>query len=1055
MTPMTPTIKLTQYPPAHTMINLPMPCPALEFILHHMDWSVAVKEETDTPCSAASAALELLPYDVICDLSELLCVVVYDHQTPPVLWPALYCKDMRMLSNCKFWQEMLQHIGPPSTDNGSICWQDPNQFTYLFGKDFGIGSRHCFYESFNDVVYGNGRSDDHTRSKELYLVIMNILELHLHRHVKEEADNTIANTSVEDNDEATPGSRFSASSVNMRLQLQRDDTCISRSHEHEEQVGLLQLNTALEKHVLELHRHVKEEADNTIANTSVEDNDEATPGSRFIASSVNMRLQLQRDDTCISRSHEHEEQVGLLQLNTESEIASVLEHLTQLPTDLEHPNICLIKSEHNAYRLSDNGIQSLGAGEWLNDEVINGFFEVTLKPILKDRQVMFSSSMFMSKLLNGRNDSIGNPRYNYKEVKQWDKRNSILNFKQIYVPINAGGYHWILLCADLVRKSIELYDPRGVMKSNQLYLKTMYRFLKDKHMEAGAPHGENWLVGWTLADNSHCSPIQSDGYNCGLFLIANATILSQGLPLVQTSYLQKDFHAFQTRQRVALLLVCRCISGPKDVVRKVINLIQSGGQDVYASLHICTQSDDEDGDELSKSEVDRKEEAEVIKAECNDLAVEGPSARTRNAANRTTSQKVNAKNRRKNNISKTPNRPNTRSQSARRQGRANRKKKKKMPKLKLNKLPEKKKDAEFIDFTAGIRHYNSNDDPLSQQLPCFDNDDNKTLLSFVIDNVPNALVCPVCGELAACPRKLQCCNTIICYQCAREAGNMCPLKECQKSIGEMEYCPQCRSIDSSIDALSIHCTNGCGWYGSIKASLAHTKDYCYCFDKSVDLLPFGNSMDGCVVVQYSRRELNDSIKEMAERVRELQLKEHFDYVKRRATSRFREQMHVLRKRTMLLESVVTHVETVDAQAQKEREAANCIIQKDARMLEELSNSVTTKTSGGGNHQTFDHDSWSKIHDTTIMYATALFGDTLVEWHCVDIGGGILIAVISGSIASSKMIWTGVEICANRLRLGAEICKLFDTKWRNESSSTRKLNVGFIQADCCQPLNLRG
>ena len=371
-----------------------------------------------------------------------------------------------------------------------------------------------------------------------------------------------------------------------------------------------------------------------------------------------------------------------------------------------------------------------------------------------------------------------------------------------------------------------------------------------------------------------------------------------------------------------------------------------------------------------------------------------------------------------------------------------------MPQLKQ--LSREKKDVDYIDFKTGVKHYIPNNDPLSQHLSCFNNDDDKTLKSFVIGNIPIEVVCTCCGELAISPQKLACCGTIICHQCACKARNVCPIEHCLNAICGMEYCDECRNIDDMIDNLSIHCIDGCGWYGAINAFPAHRENYCFLAN-----VEDGNSIDGSVV-RYNRCEVNDSIVKIAERVRQLQLDELFDYVNHRATTKFQEQMQKLHEMTTkLLESSITTAREMDEQRQKERKAANDVIQRDARPFEALSNSVTTKTSGGGNHQTFDNASWAKIHDMTMSYAGSLFGDSLEKWHCVDIGAGILIGVLSGSVASSKMIWTGVEIDANRLRLGAEICKLFETKWRKQSSSTRELHIAFLQADCVQPLNLRG
>jgi hypothetical protein len=98
-------------------------------------------------------------------------------------------------------------------------------------------------------------------------------------------------------------------------------------------------------------------------------------------------------------------------------------------------------------------------------------------------------------------------------------------------------------------------------------------------------------------------------------------------------------------------------------------------------------------------------------------------------------------------------------------------------------------------------------------------------------------------------------------------------------------------------------------------------------------------------------------------------------------------------------------------------------------------------------------SWESIHRWIKLYATKLFGDQ-TKLYCVDLGAGILVACISGSATNENTRWIGCEIDPNRLFLGGEIYKLFLEKW-SSLSGAHQLHVGFLQADCTSPMNLRG
>jgi len=157
--------------------------------------------------------------------------------------------------------------------------------------------------------------------------------------------------------------------------------------------------------------------------------------------------------------------------------------------------------------------------------------------------------------------------YDYNNVRTWGsalrRQNGILGVKEIYVPINKDNAHWLLLRADTELKTITLWDSLGQTEGNQIYLRAMHQYLRDKYQEIHGEPNEEWADSWSFVDDSQNSPYQSNGYDCGLFVIANATILAQNLPLSATSYTQDDFSLKETRLRVAMLLWSSSVNKPR------------------------------------------------------------------------------------------------------------------------------------------------------------------------------------------------------------------------------------------------------------------------------------------------------------------------------------------------------------------------------------------------------------------------------------------------------------------------------------------------------------
>ena len=107
--------------------------------------------------------------------------------------------------------------------------------------------------------------------------------------------------------------------------------------------------------------------------------------------------------------------------------------------------------------------------------------------------------------------------------------------KELYVPINHQQGHWLFLRVQMDTKVITLWDSQGRKEENQLYLQSMLRYLGDVYKSKTGQDEATWKREWELIDDSVNSPRQHSGYDCGVFVITNITLLAQKIPLKRKS----------------------------------------------------------------------------------------------------------------------------------------------------------------------------------------------------------------------------------------------------------------------------------------------------------------------------------------------------------------------------------------------------------------------------------------------------------------------------------------------------------------------------------------
>jgi hypothetical protein len=117
---------------------------------------------------------------------------------------------------------------------------------------------------------------------------------------------------------------------------------------------------------------------------------------------------------------------------------------------------------------------------------------------------------------------------------------------------------------------------------NQRYLTAMNRYLYMLISEGfdGPPEDVKlWTTvnDWTFSDASNCSPIQLNGYDCGVFTIVSMYLLSKGHVLTDQSYSQQLITNAKTRLNIASLIheVNECAPAPPMVAEEQMDTSHS------------------------------------------------------------------------------------------------------------------------------------------------------------------------------------------------------------------------------------------------------------------------------------------------------------------------------------------------------------------------------------------------------------------------------------------------------------------------------------------------
>ena len=165
---------------------------------------------------------------------------------------------------------------------------------------------------------------------------------------------------------------------------------------------------------------------------------------------------------------------------------------------------------------------TLQPGEWLNDEVMNGYANVLNMKYYYNNMGASKCFVVSSMLLQ----KIAEPGQYARVVRRWLPGIDIFALDKLLFLYNIGNSHWALVHVDIYRKRIEYIDSMGseettAIKWVWMYLNDVYEKNTDTLLEEG----------WTYYCYGSSTPQQSDGNNCGVFALVTADYILSDLPL--------------------------------------------------------------------------------------------------------------------------------------------------------------------------------------------------------------------------------------------------------------------------------------------------------------------------------------------------------------------------------------------------------------------------------------------------------------------------------------------------------------------------------------------
>jgi len=204
---------------------------------------------------------------------------------------------------------------------------------------------------------------------------------------------------------------------------------------------------------------------------------------------------------------------------------------------------------YNHEEVNEKSLSSLVGEEWLDDGILNYFLKNVCGAIDNKRNgkhnICFFNSFFMQNMFDEKNKNLElRGKYNYNNVRRWGgNAGGIFKYKKVVFPVNTDNKHWTMVMIDMEKKRIHYHD--SMIFNDDERMNGVMEYLKDEHRRV---YNQDLPSGWVIVQcTKHNTPIQNDGYSCGVFVCMMSLFVALGKPITT---IEKD-HIARGRNFIA------------------------------------------------------------------------------------------------------------------------------------------------------------------------------------------------------------------------------------------------------------------------------------------------------------------------------------------------------------------------------------------------------------------------------------------------------------------------------------------------------------------------
>ena len=188
---------------------------------------------------------------------------------------------------------------------------------------------------------------------------------------------------------------------------------------------------------------------------------------------------------------------------------------------------------YNGEQVNKDSLSSLVGSNWLDDGILNYFLKNVCGAIDNKRNgkhnICFFNSFFMQNMFDEKNKNLElRGKYNYNNVRRWGgNAGGIFKYKKVVFPVNTDNKHWTMVMIDMEKKRIHYHD--SMIFNDEKKIRGVMQYLMDEHFKV---YGQKLPSGWGIVQcTEHNTPMQNDGYSCGVFVCMMSLFVALGKPI--------------------------------------------------------------------------------------------------------------------------------------------------------------------------------------------------------------------------------------------------------------------------------------------------------------------------------------------------------------------------------------------------------------------------------------------------------------------------------------------------------------------------------------------